>query len=117
MAKQCEQCVKEFEGYGKVCGTCRSKKSRATGVATEPLNATENDATGVDATESVAKKLEGKNLSVPEEKPLTYPTGFCQRCGYKFTKEIYGDMFESLQTCYDCVASRNGIDRQKYPKH
>ena len=60
---KCEQCGKEFEGYGKNCNTCRSRLSRksvAIDNATEVLNATENLATEPVASEPVAEVI-GKN--------------------------------------------------------
>ena len=41
----------------------------------------------------------------------------CQYCNYQITPEVYGDAWELVETCYDCVANINNMSRRNYPVH
>jgi len=52
------------------------------------------------------------------EQPVKRKPGECQYCGHQCKpEEGYGSMWNIVETCYDCVASRNNIKRDRYPKH
>lgn len=56
-------------------------------------------------------------VSVPEVSVPADKTGHkCKYCDHIITPEYYGKIWELVECCYCCVASRNGIDRAKYPR-
>ena len=59
------------------------------------------------------------SLSVPtSDKPeQSYKRiiGQCSYCGRKITPEVYGNLWDSVQCCYNCTAGRNNLNRNLYP--
>lgn len=119
----CIQCNKEFKGYGKICGSCRSRNSRDKSVALEPV-ADKSVATEIKSEQP--KGWKGENMiycTQHREHVLAYCKKVCNDCrhlapcGHEVTQAIYGNSWKLVETCYDCVAERNNISRRNYPIH
>jgi endogenous inhibitor of DNA gyrase (YacG/DUF329 family) len=42
--------------------------------------------------------------------------GKCRWCGKVIRPEIYGNCWDLVECCYDCVAKKHDVDRNLYPK-
>ena len=62
----------------------------------------------------IPNKSEQANPNTPEKPPWT--VGKCRWCGKDVTQEVYGQNWNLVECCYDCVAKRNNINRALYPK-
>ncbi len=59
-------------------------------------------------------KSEQATPNTPEKPPWT--EGKCRWCGRKIDPAVYGQNWNLVECCYDCVAKRNNINRALYPK-
>lgn len=93
---KCENCGKEFEGYGKNCGACRVRLSRKKPIKFSTTTSIVTDVTETPVTEPVTTSV---TTSVTETKPTKVKEGFCHGCGE-------AQPSKNVCICYKCIEGR-----------